>query len=132
MAVDVWKILPSLTSFVSNSTDGRLQVYAYPPTPHSVKKRQSVELIYGEEDIETGSTLNEMSEKVSVSLHCPTASWEVAVDDNVCIAPIMAKFVQISKYIINANTEDENEMNNAAPFPTSFKMKNTTKSMLSY
>uniref|UniRef100_A0A8C4RRF5 Tigger transposable element-derived protein 4 n=1 Tax=Erpetoichthys calabaricus TaxID=27687 RepID=A0A8C4RRF5_ERPCA len=92
------------------------------------------------EDIETEPTLNEMFEKVSVLLDCPTVSSEefVAVDDdNVCTAPIMAdkdilEFVQSSKNIIDADSDDENEMNNAAPVPTSSEMRNIMKSMLSY
>ncbi|GFV57484.1 hypothetical protein TNCV_3266601 [Trichonephila clavipes] len=62
--------------------------------------------------------------KISVLLECPTESWVefVAVDnDNVCT--IMAdkdilRFVQSSKNIIDADSDDENEMNNTAPlFP---------------
>ncbi|GFV48941.1 hypothetical protein TNCV_1093411 [Trichonephila clavipes] len=57
-------------------------------------------------------------------------------DDNVCTAPIMAdkeilEFVQSSKNIINADFDDENEMNNA-PVPISSEMRNIMKSMLSY
>ncbi|GFS52056.1 hypothetical protein TNCV_1104781 [Trichonephila clavipes] len=45
-------------------------------------------------------------------------------DDNVCTAPIMADkdildFVQSSKNTIDADSDDENEMTNAAPVPTS-------------
>uniref|UniRef100_A0A8C4SEN5 HTH CENPB-type domain-containing protein n=1 Tax=Erpetoichthys calabaricus TaxID=27687 RepID=A0A8C4SEN5_ERPCA len=92
------------------------------------------------EDIETEPTLNEMFEKVSVLLDCPTVSSEefVAVDDdNVCTAPIMTdkdilEFVQSSKNIIDADSDNENEMNNAAPVPTSSEMRNIMKSMRSY
>ncbi|GFW49263.1 hypothetical protein TNCV_3057731 [Trichonephila clavipes] len=62
----------------------------------------------------------------------------VAVDyDNVCTAPIMAdkdilEFVQSSKNIIDEDSDDENEMNNAIPVPTSSKMRNIMKSMRSH
>ncbi|GFY16528.1 hypothetical protein TNCV_735571 [Trichonephila clavipes] len=41
------------------------------------------------EDIETEPTLNEMFQKVSVLLDCPTVSSEefIAVDDDMCIQP---------------------------------------------
>ncbi|GFV03889.1 SCAN domain-containing protein 3 [Trichonephila clavipes] len=84
--------------------------------------------------------LYETFEKVSILLKCPTVSQEkfVAVDDdNVCTAPIMAdkdilEFVQSSKNIIEANSEDGNEMNNAVHVPTSFEMRNIMKSIRSY
>ncbi|GFW60865.1 hypothetical protein TNCV_2672861 [Trichonephila clavipes] len=64
--------------------------------------------------------------KTPVGSDCPTATLDefVAVnDDNVCIALIMAdkdilEFAQSSKNIIDADSEVENEMNNAAPVPT--------------
>ncbi|GFW06114.1 hypothetical protein TNCV_4479061 [Trichonephila clavipes] len=40
--------------------------------------------------------------------------------------------VQSSKNIIDADSDDENEMNEAAPVPTSSEMKNVMKSMRSY
>ncbi|GFX52480.1 hypothetical protein TNCV_4324961 [Trichonephila clavipes] len=49
----------------------------------------------------------------------------VAVDDdNVCAAPLMAdkdilEFLQSSKSILDADSDDEVEMNNAAPFSSS-------------
>ncbi|GFX67498.1 hypothetical protein TNCV_3463871 [Trichonephila clavipes] len=51
-------------------------------------------------------------------------------DDNVYTAPMMAdkdilEFVQSSKNIIDANSDDENEMNNAVPVPTSSGKRNT-------
>ncbi|GFU96405.1 DDE-1 domain-containing protein [Trichonephila clavipes] len=81
-----------------------------------------------------------MFEKVSVVLECPTASSEelVAVDDdNVCSAPIMTdedilELVQSSKNIINEDSGNENEMNKAAPVPTSSEMRNIVKSIRSY
>ncbi|GFT29662.1 hypothetical protein TNCV_4890881 [Trichonephila clavipes] len=58
-------------------------------------------------------------------------------DDNICTVPIMAdkdilEFVQSSKNIIDTNYDDENEMNNAAPVPTSSEMRNVMKSKSSY
>ncbi|GFS51743.1 hypothetical protein TNCV_614071 [Trichonephila clavipes] len=64
-----------------------------------------------------------MFEKVSVLLDCLTvSSKEIVDDDNVCTASIMAdksilEFVQSSKSIIDADYDDEKEMNNAAMFP---------------
>ncbi|GFW36612.1 hypothetical protein TNCV_1956121 [Trichonephila clavipes] len=81
-----------------------------------------------------------MFEKASVSLNCRIVSSEeiVAVDDNnVFTAPIIAykdilEFVQSSKNIIDADSGDENEMNNAAPVLTSSGLRNIMKSMHSY
>ncbi|GFV11702.1 hypothetical protein TNCV_976911 [Trichonephila clavipes] len=42
------------------------------------------------------------------------------------------EFVLSSKNIIGADSDDESEMNNAAPVPTSPEMKNDMKSMRSY
>ncbi|GFW42195.1 hypothetical protein TNCV_1206511 [Trichonephila clavipes] len=42
------------------------------------------------------------------------------------------EFVQNSNNIINADSNDENETNDAAPVPTSSKMRNVMKSMRSY
>ncbi|GFS68641.1 hypothetical protein TNCV_1958731 [Trichonephila clavipes] len=42
------------------------------------------------------------------------------------------KFVQSSQIIIDADSDDENEMNNAGPVPTSSEMGNIMKSMRSY
>ncbi|GFX19197.1 putative transposable element [Trichonephila clavipes] len=61
-------------------------------------------------------------------------------DDKACTVPIIAdkdilEFVQSSKNmndIIQYVSNNENEMNNAAPVHTSFKMKNSIKSMGSY
>ncbi|GFV54946.1 hypothetical protein TNCV_3144851 [Trichonephila clavipes] len=52
--------------------------------------------------------------------------------DNVCTAPIMAdknflEFVQNSTDIIDVDLDDENEMNNAAPVPTSSETRNIMK-----
>ncbi|GFT33781.1 transposable element Tcb1 transposase [Trichonephila clavipes] len=60
-----------------------------------------------------------MFEKASVLSDCLTVSSEESVtadDDNVCTAPIMAdkdilEFVKSSKNIIDADSDDENEMN---------------------
>ncbi|GFT45897.1 SCAN domain-containing protein 3 [Trichonephila clavipes] len=70
-------------------------------------------------------TLNEIYEKVSELLDCPNISLEefVAVDDNdVCTSPITAEkdilegFFQSSKNITDADSDDENEMNNQLLF----------------
>ncbi|GFU57713.1 hypothetical protein TNCV_3638651 [Trichonephila clavipes] len=58
-------------------------------------------------------------------------------DGNVCTALNMTdkdilEFVQSSKNIIDADPDDENEMNNAAPVPKSSEMRNIKKSMCSY
>ncbi|GFY01888.1 transposable element Tcb2 transposase [Trichonephila clavipes] len=79
-------------------------------------------------------------EKVSELLDCPSVSLEelVAVhNDHVCTSSITAdkdilKFAQISKNIIDADPDDENEMNISAPAPTSSDMRNIMKSMCSY
>ncbi|GFV85766.1 putative transposable element [Trichonephila clavipes] len=60
--------------------------------------------------------------KVFVLLNCPTVSSEEFVaenDDNVCAAPIMVdndnlEFIQNSKNIMEADSDDENEMYNTA------------------
>ncbi|GFW95522.1 hypothetical protein TNCV_1722231 [Trichonephila clavipes] len=77
--------------------------------------------------------------KTSAGLACPTLSSEgfVAVNDNDCTALIMAdkdilEFVQSSKNMIDADFNDENEIKNAAPVPTSFEMRNIMKSMRNY
>ncbi|GFY06307.1 hypothetical protein TNCV_2680991 [Trichonephila clavipes] len=41
-------------------------------------------------------------------------------------------FVQSSKNIIDVDSDDQNEMNNATPFPISSEMRNAMKSMRSY
>ncbi|GFW23935.1 hypothetical protein TNCV_946191 [Trichonephila clavipes] len=55
-------------------------------------------------------------------------------DDNECAVPIMAdrdslEFVQISKIIIDEDSNEENEMNNVARVPKSSEMRNFRKSM---
>ncbi|GFV71811.1 hypothetical protein TNCV_4868951 [Trichonephila clavipes] len=55
-------------------------------------------------------------------------------DDNVCTVPLMSdkdilEFVQSSKNIIDADSDDENETNNAALVPTSSEMRNVMKNM---
>ncbi|GFW97851.1 hypothetical protein TNCV_1426141 [Trichonephila clavipes] len=75
--------------------------------------------------IETEPTLEEMFGKVSVLLHYPTASSKefVAVDDdNVRAVPIMVdiwSLFKASKVIVEADFNDENEMNNTTPVSTS-------------
>ncbi|GFX93692.1 SCAN domain-containing protein 3 [Trichonephila clavipes] len=103
------------------------------------KRRQQISTPE-KEDTETKTTLKEIFEKVSVVLYSPTISSEefVAVDDdNVRTAPIMAnkdllEFVQSSKIIIHADSDDENEMNNATLVPSSSEMRNTIKSVRNY
>ncbi|GFT86167.1 hypothetical protein TNCV_3257581 [Trichonephila clavipes] len=56
---------------------------------------------------------------------------------NVCTAPIMAEkelveLAQSSKYTIVTDSDNENEMNNVAPVPTSSEIRNIMKSMYSY
>ncbi|GFV85551.1 transposable element Tc3 transposase [Trichonephila clavipes] len=76
--------------------------------------------------------------KTPISVECPIVSSEefVAVEDgNVCTAPITAdkdilEFVLNSKNIIDADYDDENEMNNAGSVPTSYEMRNVTKNNL--
>ncbi|GFT15053.1 hypothetical protein TNCV_4316341 [Trichonephila clavipes] len=71
---------------------------------------------------------------------CPTVSLEEFVpvdDDNVSTALIMAEkgtfwILTKSKKIIDADSDDKNEMNNAAPVPTSSEMRNIMKRMRSY
>ncbi|GFW39017.1 hypothetical protein TNCV_1830091 [Trichonephila clavipes] len=71
------------------------------------------------------------SEKRNAMKNCSTVSTEelIAVDDhNVCTSPIMRdkdilEFVQSSKNIIDADSDDEDEINNEAPAPTSFEMR---------
>ncbi|GFY33308.1 SCAN domain-containing protein 3 [Trichonephila clavipes] len=78
--------------------------------------------------------------KVLALLDCPTVSSEefVAVDDdNMYRAPIMPykdlrEFVESSKSIIDADSDDEYEMNNAALVPTSSKVRDMMKIMRSY
>ncbi|GFU51830.1 hypothetical protein TNCV_3733451 [Trichonephila clavipes] len=76
--------------------------------------------------------------KTPAGLDSPTALEEfVAVDgNNACIEPFkvdkeILKFVQSSKHVIDADSDDENEMNNAAPVPISPEMRNIMKSIRS-
>ncbi|GFX76754.1 hypothetical protein TNCV_664611 [Trichonephila clavipes] len=71
--------------------------------------------------------------------HAGSLSEEfLAVDDNnVGRVPIITdkdiwEFSQSSKNTIDADSEDKNEMNNAAPDPKSSEMRNIMKSMRSY
>ncbi|GFX50705.1 hypothetical protein TNCV_2722911 [Trichonephila clavipes] len=66
-----------------------------------------------------------LNTKTFLSTYPPESSEEFdAVDNgNVCTAPIMAHkdilgFVQSSKNIIDADSDEENKMNNVAPVPT--------------
>ncbi|GFT83245.1 hypothetical protein TNCV_547281 [Trichonephila clavipes] len=80
-----------------------------------------------------------MFEKVSELLDCPKVSSEelVAVDDDNVYKTLtradedILEFVQGSKYIIDADSDDKNEMNNATPVSASSKMSNM-KSMRRY
>ncbi|GFW81226.1 SCAN domain-containing protein 3 [Trichonephila clavipes] len=91
-------------------------------------------------DIETEPTLNEIFEEVSVLLDSPTVASEEFLpvdDDNLRTTPIMAdkyilEFDQSSKNIIDADFDGGNEMNNAAPIPTSYEMRNIMESMRNY
>ncbi|GFX33095.1 hypothetical protein TNCV_5042631 [Trichonephila clavipes] len=72
-------------------------------------------------------------------LGCPIVLLEelIALDDyNVRTAPIiwqrLLEFVQSSKNITDADSEDENEMNYAVHVPTSSELRNVMKSMCSY
>ncbi|GFT59067.1 hypothetical protein TNCV_186471 [Trichonephila clavipes] len=73
--------------------------------------------------------------KTTVELGSPSVPSEefiAADEDNVCTAVIMAdkdslEFVQSSENIIDADFDDENEMNNAAPVPTSSEIWNVMK-----
>ncbi|GFU25281.1 transposable element Tcb2 transposase [Trichonephila clavipes] len=75
--------------------------------------------------------------KTQAGLGCPIvlSGKFITVDDDVCImaVPIIAgkgilEFVQSSKNIIEADSNDENEMNNAFPVPTSSEKRNVLKS----
>ncbi|GFV69316.1 hypothetical protein TNCV_390121 [Trichonephila clavipes] len=62
-----------------------------------------------------------------------------AVDDDVSddVCPIGAdidilEFIQSSKNIVEADSDNENEINNGAPVPMSSEMQNIMKSMRSY
>ncbi|GFU28444.1 hypothetical protein TNCV_1938321 [Trichonephila clavipes] len=74
---------------------------------------------------------HEKKSKRTLKIHC-------AVDyDNLCTAPIIAEkdffeFVHSSKHIVDADSDDENEIDDAAPIPTSFEMRNVMKSLHSY
>ncbi|GFV37035.1 hypothetical protein TNCV_2381821 [Trichonephila clavipes] len=78
--------------------------------------------------------------KTTARFDCPIVTSEefTAVDDdNECTDPIMAdkdilEFIQSSKGIIDADYDDEKEINNAVPVPTSSGMKNTMKNIFSY
>ncbi|GFU18066.1 hypothetical protein TNCV_1446261 [Trichonephila clavipes] len=73
--------------------------------------------------------------KTPVGLNCLIVLSEefiTVVDDNVCTAPIkvdkdILESAQSSKNFIDADSEDGNEMNNAAPVPLSSKMRNVIK-----
>ncbi|GFS88636.1 hypothetical protein TNCV_3799971 [Trichonephila clavipes] len=75
--------------------------------------------------------------KTPAKLDCPIGSSEYieVEDDNVCKALIMADKVILeldlsSKHIINADSDNINEMDDADPAPTSFEMgKKVMKNM---
>ncbi|GFY34901.1 hypothetical protein TNCV_154741 [Trichonephila clavipes] len=67
----------------------------------------------------------------------PSEEFVAADDDKMCTAPVIAdkdilEFVQSSKNIVHTHSDDESEMNNSTPVPTSFEMRNITKNILSY
>ncbi|GFX98239.1 hypothetical protein TNCV_4908821 [Trichonephila clavipes] len=74
-----------------------------------------------------------MREKVCIVGPSVLSVEFVAVDDdNGCTAPIIAdkkivEFDESSKNSIDADSDDKNEMNNAAPVPTSSEMSITVK-----
>ncbi|GFT53353.1 uncharacterized protein TNCV_3323851 [Trichonephila clavipes] len=76
-----------------------------------------------------------MFEKVYVLLDCPTVSSEeiVAVDDDrVCVSPIMAekrnfRVCSRLKNIVDADSDDKNEVNSAIPIPSSSEMRSIIK-----
>ncbi|GFW33815.1 hypothetical protein TNCV_3589001 [Trichonephila clavipes] len=75
--------------------------------------------------------------RAGLNYHSVSSEEFVAVGDAVGTAPIMAdkgilEFLQSSKNIIDADSDDEKEMNNAAPVPTSSEMRNVMKNMFSY
>ncbi|GFV21720.1 hypothetical protein TNCV_164511 [Trichonephila clavipes] len=78
--------------------------------------------------------------KTPARLDCPTVTSEefgAVNDDNVSTEPIKAdkdvlELFQSYKIVFDADSDDENEMNNAAPVPMSFEMRNIKKSMRSY
>ncbi|GFV20045.1 hypothetical protein TNCV_1696631 [Trichonephila clavipes] len=81
---------------------------------------------------------NEQNTENTSRIDCPILLSEEFItvnDDNVCVQPqIMAdkdilEFVESSKNIVGTDSDDKNEMNNAAPVPTSAEMRNTMKSM---
>ncbi|GFU26924.1 hypothetical protein TNCV_1672221 [Trichonephila clavipes] len=77
-------------------------------------------------------------QKTPAELDCPIVLWEqffAIGDDTVCTTPIMAdedilEFIENSKNIVDADSDDENEMDNAAPLPMSSEMRNIMKSLL--
>ncbi|GFV02615.1 hypothetical protein TNCV_5017831 [Trichonephila clavipes] len=77
-----------------------------------------------------------MFEKVSALLDCPTLSLEefiVVNYNNTCTSPIMAgkdilEFVQSSKNMIDPDSDEEKEMDNAGHVPLSSEIGNVRKS----
>ncbi|GFX98473.1 uncharacterized protein TNCV_4002421 [Trichonephila clavipes] len=90
------------------------------------------------EDIKTEPTLSGLFEKGSAILDRPTVASEGFVpvdDDNEYIAQIMAnkeiwQFDQSPKNIVDADSDDENKMNLAAPVPASSEIRYTINSYL--
>ncbi|GFW88673.1 hypothetical protein TNCV_2833341 [Trichonephila clavipes] len=56
----------------------------------------------------------------------------IAVGQGIMADKDILEFFKNSKNIIDANSDDENEMNNAATVPISSEMRNITKNMHSY
>ncbi|GFU91371.1 hypothetical protein TNCV_2541391 [Trichonephila clavipes] len=80
---------------------------------------------------------NEQNTENIIHVSLSSGEFVAEVEGNVCTASIMAdkdilEFVQISKYIIDADSEDEKEIYNAAPVPTSSEMGNIMKNRHSY
>ncbi|GFX05089.1 hypothetical protein TNCV_1423281 [Trichonephila clavipes] len=83
---------------------------------------------------------NEQQRKTPAGLDCPTVHSEeflTGKNYNVCTALIMKDknilvFVQSSKYILDADSNDEIKINKAASVATSSEMRNIMKSMHRY
>ncbi|GFV14070.1 uncharacterized protein TNCV_525461 [Trichonephila clavipes] len=76
----------------------------------------------------------QITENIPAGLDCLTVLSKefVVVDDDVCATPITAdkdilELVQSSKNIIDADSDDENGMSNAAPVHMSSEMRNIIK-----
>ncbi|GFW75093.1 uncharacterized protein TNCV_447981 [Trichonephila clavipes] len=96
--------------------------------------------LWDREDNETVATFTEKYEKICAILYCPAISSEkfVAVDhENLRTTSAMAdkgiwSLFKAQKDIIDVDSDDENEINNAPHVPTSSEIKNIRKSVRSY